>query len=125
MNIPQELKYTEDHEWVSVEGDVATVGITEYAQGELGNIVFVELPDVESETTQKESFGSIEAVKAVSDMFAPVSGTVVDVNAALENSPETINSDPYGDGWIIKIKMSDPAELEKLLSADAYEKLIQ
>jgi glycine cleavage system H protein len=120
MNVPKDLYYTEEHEWIGVEGDIITVGITDYAQGELGDIVFIELPENGSETTQMEPFGSIEAVKAVSDLFAPVSGTVVDVNSALEEKPELINEDPYGDGWMLKIKLSDKSQLDSLLSADQY-----
>ena len=120
MNVPKDLYYTEEHEWIGVEGDIITVGITDFAQGELGDIVFIELPENGSETTQMEPFGSIEAVKAVSDLFAPVSGTVVDVNSALEEKPELINEDPYGDGWMLKIKLSDKSELNSLLSADQY-----
>lgn len=120
MKVPKDLYYTEEHEWIAVEGDIVTVGITDYAQGELGDIVFIELPEVDSDATQMEPFGSIEAVKAVSDLFAPVSGTVVEVNSALEDKPELINLDPYGDGWMIKIKLADKSELDSLLSADQY-----
>lgn len=124
MNIPLDLLYTNEHEWVSVDGDVATIGITDYAQGELGDIVYVELPDVGSQTKQMESFGTIEAVKAVSELYAPVSGRVIEVNERLKDSPELINQDPYGAGWMIKVEMSDPSELEKLLSPKDYEKLV-
>ncbi|NLP09280.1 glycine cleavage system protein GcvH [bacterium] len=124
MKILKDLLYTEEHEWLSVEEDVATIGITDYAQGELGDVVFVELPAVGAEVKQMESFGTIEAVKAVSDLFAPVSGQVVEVNAALADQPELVNKDPYVDGWMIKIKMSDLSELESLLKADAYKSLI-
>ncbi len=124
MNIPKELKYTKDHEWARIEGDVATVGITDYAQGELGDIVFVELPKAGSSVSQGDSFGTIEAVKAVSDLYAPLSGEITEVNAALDEAPETVNNSPYGDGWMIKIKISDPSEVDNLLSADDYEKLI-
>ncbi len=124
MNVPDDLLYTEEHEWVRAEGDVVTVGITDYAQGELGDIVFVELPEVGSQTRQMEPFGSIEAVKAVSDLYAPVSGEVVEVNKKLEDSPEVINQDPYGEGWMIKVRTSDPKELDNLLSAEDYRKLI-
>ena len=124
MHIPENLKYTKDHEWAQIEGDVVTIGITDYAQSELGDIVFVELPDVGLTTKQAESFGTIEAVKAVSDLFAPLSGEVVDVNANLADNPETINEDPYGNGWIIKIKISDKGELDSLLDKSAYEELI-
>jgi len=124
MHIPEELKYTKDHEWARIEGDVATIGITDYAQSELGDIVYVELPEVGLETKQMESFGTIEAVKAVSDLFAPLSGEVVEINAKLSDNPEIMNKDPYGEGWIIKIKLSDKGELESLLSKDKYEELI-
>ncbi len=124
MKILKDLLYTEEHEWVSVEEDVATIGITDYAQGELGDVVFVELPAVGAEVKQMESFGTIEAVKAVSDLFAPVSGQVVEVNEALADQPELVNKDPYVDGWMIKIKISDLSEVESLLKADAYKSLI-
>ena len=121
MNVPENLKYTEEHEWISVDGDIATVGITDYAQGELGDIVFVELPDIGFETKKTEPFGTIEAVKAVSDMFAPVSGEVTEVNETLTEEPEIINKDPYGKGWFIKIKLTDSNDLESLLSAEDYK----
>ncbi len=124
MKILKDLLYTEEHEWVSVEEDVATIGITDYAQGELGDVVFVELPAVGAEVKQMESFGTIEAVKAVSDLFAPVSGQVVEINEALADQPELVNKDPYVDGWMIKIKISDLSEVESLLKADAYKSLI-
>ncbi len=124
MEIPLDLLYTNEHEWVSVEGKIATVGITDYAQGELGDIVFVELPNVGDMVKQMESFGTIEAVKAVSELYAPVSGRIVEVNKALEDSPETINQDPYGEGWMIKVEMQDESELENLLSPKDYEKLV-
>ena len=124
MNIPDNLFYTKEHEWLKVEGYIATVGITDFAQKELGDIVFVEVETVEEDLDIEEAFGTIEAVKTVSDMFMPVSGTVTELNETLEDAPETINSDPYGDGWIIKIKMSDSSQLEGLLSADAYKELI-
>jgi glycine cleavage system H protein len=124
MNIPEELKYTKDHEWVRVEGNIAVVGITEFASKELGDIVFVEVETVGEDLDVEETFGSIEAVKTVSDMFMPVSGNVADFNEILEDAPETINNDPYGEGWIIKVEMSDPAELDKLLDAAAYRALI-
>ena len=124
MNIPEELKYTAEHEWVSVEGEIATVGITEFAQGELGDIVFVEI-ETEGETFNREEvFGTIEAVKTVSDLFMPLSGEVLEFNSKLEDTPEVINSDPHGEGWMIKIKMSDPSELENLMDAKAYAELI-
>jgi len=121
MNIPEELKYTKDHEWVKVDGDVATVGITEFAAGELGDIVYVEV-ETEGETLGKdEVFGSVEAVKTVSDLFMPLSGEVVEFNEELESAPETVNNDAYGEGWIIKVKVSDLAELDSLLDAEAYK----
>lgn len=119
-NVPQDLKYTEDHEWVRVEGDTATFGITDYAQGELGDVVFLELPDQGDDVKQHESFGSIEAVKTVADLFAPLSGEVVEVNGSLEDEPETINKDPYNAGWLVKIKMSKTDELDGLMDAEAY-----
>ncbi|MCK4893212.1 MAG: glycine cleavage system protein GcvH [Calditrichia bacterium] len=124
MHIPEELKYTKDHEWARIDDDVATIGLTDYAQSELGDIVYVELPEVGLETKQMESFGTIEAVKAVSDMFAPLSGEVVEVNNNLNDQPEIINKDPYGDGWIIKIKLSNKSELDGLLDKAKYEELI-
>ena len=124
MNIPDSLFYTKEHEWIKVDGDVATIGITDFAQKELGDIVFVEVETVDEELDIEEAFGTIEAVKTVSDMFMPVSGTVTELNEILEDAPETINSDPYGDGWIIKIKMSDTSQVENLLSAEAYKELI-
>ena len=124
MKFPTELKYSKDHEWLRVEGDVAYIGITEFAQGELGDIVFVDV-DTEGESLEKEEvFGSIEAVKTVSDLFMPISGIVVSFNQQLEDKPELINSDPYGDGWIIKIKFSDSLELNSLLDSDAYKELV-
>lgn len=124
MNIPSELKYTSDHEWVRVDGDVAYVGVTDFAQGELGDIVFIDV-DTEGETLEKEAvFGSIEAVKTVSDLFLPVGGEVLEFNTELEDNPELVNSDPYGDGWIVKIKIVDATELDSLLDAAAYEAAI-
>ena len=121
MNIPEELKYTKDHEWIKVEGDVATVGITEFAAGELGDIVYLEV-ETEGETLDKEEvFGSVEAVKTVSDLFMPLSGEVIEFNEELESAPETVNSDAYGEGWIIKIKVSDTAEIDALLDHVAYK----
>ena len=120
METPKELKYTEDHEWVRVTGKTAVVGITDYAQGELGDIVFIELPQVGSEVAQGASFGTIEAVKTVSDLFAPVGGKVIEVNAALADKPEQVNKSPYADGWMIKLEVADPAEVAKLMDADAY-----
>jgi len=112
MNIPAELKYTKDHEWAKIEGDVVTIGITDYAQGELGDVVFVELPAAGDTVEKGNSFGTIEAVKAVADLFSPISGEVVEVNNLLEDAPETVNKDPYGDGWMVKIKLSDTTELD-------------
>jgi len=125
MEVPDDLLYTEEHEWVYVENNIAIVGITDYAQSELGDIVFVELPQIGDFVRQMEPFGTIEAVKTVADLFAPVSGEVVEVNTLLEDSPQIINQDPYGDGWIIKIKMSDLSELENLISPEDYRNLIQ
>lgn len=119
MNIPQDLKYTKDHEWVKIEGDVATVGITDFAQGELGDIVYVEIETEGEELSVGEVFGTVEAVKTVSDLFMPVSGEVIEVNGELESNPELVNSDPYGAGWMIKIKVSD--EGSELMSADDYK----
>jgi len=121
MKVPADLKYTKEHEWVKVEGDIAVVGITDFAQGELGDIVFVEI-ETEGETLAKEeTFGTIEAVKTVSDMFMPVSGEIIELNPALADTPEVVNSDAYGKGWMIKIKMSNPAELNELLTAAEYQ----
>ena len=124
MNIPSDLKYTKDHEWVKIEGDVATVGITDFAQGELGDIVYVEVETLD-ETLEKEAiFGTVEAVKTVSDLFLPLSGEIIAFNESLEDEPEKVNSDPYGEGWMIKIKIGDSAEVEDLLSDEAYKELI-
>ena len=124
MNIPENLKYTKDHEWVVVDGDTATVGITDFAQSELGDIVFVEI-ETEGETLAKEEvFGTIEAVKTVSDLYMPVSGEVIEINAGLEDKPELVNQEPYDGGWMIKVKMSDPSEVDSLLSAEEYKALI-
>ena len=124
MNIPSELKYTKDHEWVSIEGDVATVGITDFAQGELGDIVYVEVETLEETLEAEEIFGTVEAVKTVSDLFLPLSGEIIEFNESLEDEPEKVNSDPYGDGWMIKIKCSDLTQVDTLLSADDYKTLI-
>lgn len=124
MNIPADLKYTKDHEWVRVEGDVATIGITDFAQGELGDIVYVEIETVGEELDAEEIFGSVEAVKTVSDLFMPVSGEVLEFNEALESAPESVNSDPYGKGWMVKVKMSNPSEIDGLLDAAAYQDLV-
>lgn len=124
MNIPATLKYTKDHEWVRVEGDTATIGITDFAQSELGDIVYVEI-ETEGETLdQEEVFGSVEAVKTVSDLFMPISGEILEFNSALEANPEAVNKDPYGDGWMIKVKITNPAELDALMDAAAYEALV-
>ena len=125
MSIPAELKYTQDHEWVRVEGDIVTVGVTDFAQGELGDVVFVEI-ETEGETLDKgETFGTVEAVKTVSDLFMPVGGEVTEFNEALADDPELVNKDPYGEGWMIKIKVADAAELEDLMDADAYKAMIE
>ena len=124
MNIPADLKYTKDHEWIKIDGDIATIGVTDFAQKELGDIVFVEV-DTEGETLSAgDVFGTVEAVKTVSDLFMPLAGTVESFNGGLEDTPEIVNQDPYGEGWIIKIKMSDASQLEGLLSVDAYKELI-
>jgi len=124
MNIPSELKYTKDHEWVSIEGDVATVGITDFAQSELGDIVYVEVETLDETLDQDEVFGTVEAVKTVSDLFLPLTGEIIEFNEALEDEPEKVNTDPYGDGWMIKIKMSDSSQFENLLSDADYKALI-
>ncbi len=124
MNVPTNLKYTKDHEWVLIEGDTATIGVTDFAQGELGDVVFVEIETEGESLGQGDTFGTIEAVKTVSDLFMPVGGEVVEVNEKLEDDPEVVNKDPYGDGWLIKIKVSDAAEAEELMSADDYKALI-
>ena len=124
MNIPAELKYTKDHEWVRVEGDVAVVGITDFAQSELGDIVYVEVETVDETLDADEVFGTVEAVKTVSDLFLPVSGEIIEFNEGLEDEPEKVNTDPYGEGWMIKVKVSDPSQLDELLSADGYKALI-
>ncbi len=121
MNVPDDLKYTAEHEWIAIDGDSAKIGITDYAQCELGDIVFVELPGVGEQTKAAEPFGTIEAVKAVSELFAPLSGEVVEKNGQLEEQPELINTDPYGEGWIIKLKVGDDSEVANLLSPDAYK----
>jgi glycine cleavage system H protein len=124
MNVPENLKYTKDHEWVRIEGDIALVGITDFAQGELGDIVYVEI-ETEGETLdQEEVFGSVEAVKTVSDLFMPLSGEIIEFNTNLESNPELVNSDPYGDGWMIKVKLSDTSQIAGLLDALAYSNLI-
>ncbi|MGC8594510.1 MAG: glycine cleavage system protein GcvH [Candidatus Kryptoniota bacterium] len=124
MDFPQELKYTKDHEWIRVDGQIGIVGITEYAQSELGDIVFVELPDIGTKLEQGKRFGTVEAVKTVSDLYAPVSGEVLEVNAALKDSPELVNKEPYSGGWMLKIKISDKGELDNLLDASRYATMI-
>jgi len=124
MNVPSELSYTEEHEWVSVDDDLATIGITEYAQGELGDIVYLELPDVGTIVEQMDVVGTIEAVKTVAELFSPVSGEVVEVNAKLEDEPEEVNHDPYGEGWLVKIRMKENSEIGNLLTSADYNALI-
>lgn len=125
MNIPADLKYTKDHEWVRVDGDVAVIGVTDFAQGELGDVVFVEI-ETEGEVLDKgETFGTVEAVKTVSDLFMPVGGEVSEFNEALADEPELVNKDPYGKGWMIKIKVADAAELDSLMSAEDYQKMLE
>ncbi|MFV8373719.1 glycine cleavage system protein GcvH [Flavobacterium sp. LB1P62] len=124
MNIPENLKYTKDHEWVSIEGDIATIGITDFAQKELGDIVYVEVETLDQTLEKDEVFGTVEAVKTVSDLFLPLSGEIVEFNDALENKPESVNSDPYGAGWMIKIKIANEAEIDSLLSSESYKELI-
>ena len=125
MDFPEGLKYSKEHEWVLVEDGVAIIGITEFAQGELGDIVFVELPEVGEKISKDDPFGSLESVKAVSDIFAPISGAVVEINDDLKENPETINEDPYGDGWMIKVQMTDMDELKDLMSSDDYAEFIE
>jgi glycine cleavage system H protein len=124
MNFPSNLRYTKDHEWVLLEGNTATIGITEFAQRELGDIVFVDIPTVGKALEAEEVFGTVEAVKTVSDLFLPVAGTINEVNEELEGSPELVNTDPYSDGWMVKMTVKNPADVEGLLSADAYQKLV-
>ena len=124
MSIPANLKYTKDHEWVSIDGDVATVGITHFAQKELGDIVYVEVETLDQTLDKDEVFGTVEAVKTVSDLFLPLTGEIIAFNDSLESAPETVNSDPYGAGWMIKIKIADASEIESLLSDEAYKQLI-
>jgi len=124
MNIPAELKYTKEHEWVRVEGDVAVIGITDFAQSELGDIVYVEIETVGETLDQDEVFGSVEAVKTVSDLFMPVSGEIIEFNEGLESNPEAVNKDAYGDGWMIKVKLSNPSEVDALMDAAAYQALV-
>jgi glycine cleavage system H protein len=124
MNFPNELKYTSDHEWLKVEGNIGTVGVTEHAAGELGDVVYVDIADDISDVKSGESFGTIEAVKTVADLFAPVSGKIIEVNRALNDNPEVVNNDPYGAGWMVKIEMSDLSELNNLLDVTAYKELV-
>jgi len=124
MNIPENLKYTKDHEWINIEGDVATIGITDFAQSELGDIVYVEVETEGEELAREEVFGTVEAVKTVSDLFMPLSGEVIEFNTELESNPEAVNTDPYGDGWMIKIKITDSSEVDALLSSADYKKLV-
>ena len=124
MNIPAELKYTKDHEWIKVNGEIVTVGITDFAQGELGDIVYVEVETVDEILEAEEVFGTVEAVKTVSDLFLPVAGEIIEFNEGIADAPELVNEDPYGEGWMIKIKVSDVKDLESLLSAEAYKDLI-
>ncbi len=125
MKIPQDLKYTKDHEWVKIEGDVATVGITDFAQGELGDIVYVEVETVDETLDREEVFGTVEAVKTVSDLFSPLTGEIIEFNESLEDEPEKVNTDPYGDGWMVKIRFTEEAEVEDLLSAEEYTKVVE
>lgn len=124
MNVPENLKYTKDHEWVSIAGDIATIGITHFAQGELGDIVYVEIETNGETLNHEEVFGTVEAVKTVSDLFMPVSGEIIEVNKGLEGHPELVNKDPYGEGWMIKVKISNPSEVSSLLDAKQYQSLI-
>lgn len=124
MNIPQDLKYTKDHEWIKIEGDTATIGITDFAQGELGDIVYVEVETVDETLDKEEVFGTVEAVKTVSDLYLPLSGEIIEFNESLEDEPEKVNSDPYGEGWMIKIKFADKSQLEDLLSAEDYKEIL-
>ena len=124
MNVPEELLYTDDHEWTNISGSIAAIGITDYAQHELGDIVYVELPNVGDAVAKGDSIGTIEAVKTVADMYSPLSGEVVEINEALKDASELLNKDPFGEGWIARIKISDPSEIESLLKPDDYKKLI-
>ncbi len=124
MNIPSELKYTKDHEWIKIEGNIATIGITDFAQGELGDIVYVEVETLDETLDIEEVFGTVEAVKTVSDLFLPLSGEIIELNESLEDEPEKVNTDPYGEGWMIKLKFSDDSQIDALLSAEDYKALI-
>ena len=124
MNIPANLKYTKEHEWISIEGNIATVGITDFAQGELGDIVYVDIPSKGKTLAEEEVFGTVEAVKTVSDLFLPLAGTLTEINPLLESEPELVNSDPYGKGWMIKLTVANAADIDKLLTAEAYKVLV-
>ncbi len=124
MNIPSELKYTKDHEWVKIKGDIATIGVTDFAQSELGDIVYIDVETLDETVDRDEVFGSVEAVKTVSDLFMPLTGEVIEFNDDLESNPEKVNTDPYGEGWMIKIKISDTFEINNLLDADAYKEIV-
>ena len=124
MNIPSELKYTKDHEWVKLEGDIATIGITDFAQGELGDIVYVEVETIGETLEAEEIFGTVEAVKTVSDLFLPIAGEILELNELIEEAPETVNEDPYGEGWMIKLKVSNTSQFDDLLSSEEYQKLV-
>ena len=124
MNVPAELKYTKDHEWIKIDGDVATIGITDFAQSELGDIVYVEVETVDEELEREEVFGTVEAVKTVSDLFLPLTGEIIEFNETLEGDPELVNNDPYGEGWMVKVKIAEVAQIEDLLSADDYKEII-
>lgn len=124
MNFPEQLKYTKEHEWISIEGNIATVGITEFAQGELGDIIYIDIDSIGKELNSDAVFGTVEAVKTVSDLFLPVSGTLLEKNPLLDSQPELVNQDPYGDGWMIKLSIQDPSQVESLLTVDAYKALI-
>ena len=125
MSLPEDLKYTKEHEWLKVDGETAIIGITEHAQSELGDIIFIEFPNVDQKIEKNEPFGTIEAVKTVADLFAPVNGKVIEINETLEDNPEFVNSDPYVNGWIVKVSISDISEMEELMSADKYAELIK
>ncbi len=124
MNIPEELKYTKDHEWIKIDGDIATVGITDFAQSELGDIVYVEVETVDETLDVDEVFGTVEAVKTVSDLFLPLTGEIIEFNESLEDEPEKVNSDPYGEGWMVKIKFSESSQVDNLLSAEDYKVIV-
>jgi glycine cleavage system H protein len=125
MNIPKELKYTDEHEWAKLEGEIAVIGITDYAQERLGDVVFVELPEIGTETEKGEAFCVVESVKAASDIYAPMSGEIAEINKNLEDHPELVNQSPYGEGWMVRIKVTDPAEIEDLMSSDRYRKYVE